>query len=551
MALPRFGGALVVSIPRSSSFGFPVRLPRSAYTQVRFAPTLGFTDGSDLADPPGSITSGRNVWIWGGVLAPRPRLAPLGSNNVLADRPTGAWNYSDVGGLLYPMIASKGTVAYLAGASWQALTYVSGTSNNPPSGGQNDFWRSTSVYLPRADANIAIMANGVDPLFAWAGPSNGTGFSTLSQAPIAKDVALLQNHAVAWNVGDLSSTSQLVTRAQWSVRGDPENWTDSSGFAGSEDLLDMRGAGTRIFAQNDQLLVATEEEIWRGQFVGAPFVFQFTPFSRNLGMPFPNAAIQTQDGLYFLGNDLMIYRIDPYWSAQPVAVGKEVQRALHDMNADPTTSFFGFHADARQLTLYFSTTAGVAPMNGFTLEVDRGTWTPQLFQHTLSVAFKSPFPTSTATTWGALVGSYANQTLTYNQLLGTAGNETESVVASAGTAYVFSHSATSDAGVAVTSEAVLGTLFAAIPDRRKFVDHVRWDLRTNSTSSVSVAVSGDLGNTYQEQELNVSAGSQTSQYKTNWGVDGVYHTVRIRCDAPDTFELAGVTVRAKLGGEAF
>lgn len=548
----------MVSTPRSSSFGFPVRLPRSAYTQVRFAPTLGYTDSPDLANPPGSITSGQNCWIWQQRLQQRPRLAQLGSNNILHDQPTGAWEYDDVQGLRYPMIASRSTVAYLNTGLWTALTYASGTSNLPPSGNISDNWFGTSVYLPRADSNMAVFTNGVDPIFAWGGPSSGNAYSTLTEAPIAKDVALLQDHLIGWNIRELSGSGQLVTRVQWSVRGDPEDWTDFNGFAGSEDLLDMRGAGTRIFAQNDQLLIATEHEIWRGQFVGSPFVFQFTPFSRQLGIPFPNAAIQTQDGLYFLGDDLMVYRIDPYWSAQPVAVGKDIQRSLHNMDADPSTSFFGYHADARQLTLYFTTSSGVEPMNGFTFEVDNKTWTPQKFAQSLGRSFQagaSAGNTSALTQWNQLVGTYAAQTLTYAQLLGQtatsgAGSTSDSVVASAGTAYVFSHSATSDGGAVCTHEAVLGTMFAMLPERRKFVDHVRWDLRCDSASSVSVALSGDLGNTYQEQQLSISAGSQTSQYKTNWGIGGTYHTVRIRADSPAVFELNGVTVRGKIEGEA-
>jgi hypothetical protein len=541
----------MVSTPRSSSFGFPVPLPRSAYTQVRFVPNLGYTDSPDLLNPPGSITSGRNIWIWQNRLVPRPRLQQLGTNNVLGDQPTGAFAYYDVSGTNYPMIASKATVAYLNSNTWTPLTYVSGVSNKPPSGGVNDLWFGTSTYLPRADANIEVMTNGVDPVFAWAGPSNGTGFSTLTEGPIAKDVSLLQDHVVAWNVRYLSSASQLVTRLQWSARGDPENWSSIASFAGYEDLLDMRGIGTRIFAQNDQLLVATDKELWRGQYVGAPFVFQFTPFARSLGMPFPNAAIQTPDGLYFLGGDLMVYRIDPYWSAQPVAIGKAIQRSLHQMDADPNTSFFGYHADARQLTLYFTTTAGAEPMNGFTLEVDTGTWTPQLFQHALVASFVAPQTSSSATQWNQLVGSFAAQTLTYAQMLGggASGSEIESLVASAGTAYSLSHSATSDDGVAVTSEAWLGTLFAALPERRKFLDHTRWDLQADSASSVSVSAA-PLGGTFQEVALAVSAGSSTSQYRANWGIDSVYHTVRIRADAPNTFSLHGVTVRAKIGGEA-
>lgn len=542
----------MVSVPRSSQWGFPVQLPRSAYTQVRFAPTLGFTASPDLVNPPGSITSGRNLWIWAGRLTPRPRLQFLGDVNILQDQPTGAWEYDDVNGVAWPMITSKRTVAYLNSSTWQALTYVSTSSNNPPSGGVNDLWHEVSTYLPRLDANIAVMANGVDPLFAWGGPSNGTGFSTLTQAPIAKDVAQLQNHLVAWNIRYQSSSSQLVTRVQWSARGDPEQWADPTTFAGYEDLLDMRGAGTRIFAQNDQLLLATEHELWRGQFVGAPFVFQFTPFSRQIGIPFPNAAIQTQDGLYWLGGDLMVYQLEPFWAAEAKPIGKAIQRSLHEQDADPTTSFFGYHPDSRQLTLYFTTTVGQEPMNGYTLEVDNGTWTPQLFQQALGVSFQAPIVSSAATQWNQLVGGFATQTLNYNQLLGLSTDAlvAEALVSSAGTAYVLSHSATSDDGVAVTSEAELGTLFAGQPERKHFVDQVRFDLRTDTTSTVSVAVRDLSGQYGSEQTIGLSASSNNSQYLTYWGVPAVYHTVRIRSDAPNDWELNGVTVRAKDTGPA-
>src|SRR5512146_385006 len=113
---------------RQSLFGFPVPLPKSAYTQVRFAPTLGYTDNPDIPNPPGSITSGRNVCLWQNRLLPRPLLQKLASNNVLADSPTGAFQYNDVSGTFYPIITSKATVAYLSGAAWQGIAYVSGTS---------------------------------------------------------------------------------------------------------------------------------------------------------------------------------------------------------------------------------------------------------------------------------------------------------------------------------------------------------------------------------------------------------------------------------------
>ena len=539
---------------RQHAFGFPVRLPRSAYTQVRFAPVAGYSDTPDLQTNPASITSGMNVWIRQNRLLPRPRLARIGTT-VLGDSPTGAFGYFDINGTEYPMLTSKRTVMFLNGADWQALTYVaSGTTNYPPAGGANDPWNATSIYLPRLDANIAVMANGVDPLFAWGGPSNGTAFSTLTQAPIAVDVAVLKDHLVAWNIREPSSSSQLVTRVAWDVRGDPEDWSSINEFAGAEDLLDMRGIGTRVFTQGDELLLATDKEIWRGRHVGPPFVFQFTPFARSQGIPYGRAALQTLDGLFWLGDDFMIYRLAPFGYAQIESIGSAIQRTLHDTLLEPSKAFFGYHPDARQLSLYYSVTAGAAPVRAFTLNTATGTWTPQRYTQGLSVGFSSPVATSSsATTWGALVGTYAAQTLTYNQLLGLGGAgapANEAVVSSTGTPYSFTHSASSDDGQTVTHDATLGALFASMPERRKYLDQARWDVRADSASSLSVAVSADLGATFTEQRLAISAQSATTQLKTNWGLDGVYHMIRLRTDSPHTFEVNGITVRAKIGGEA-
>lgn len=546
----------MVSVPRFGQFGIPPKLPRSNYTQLRFTAVEGYSDLPDLQATPGSLISSRNIWLWAGRLLPRPRLAQFGDINVLQETPTGAFVYNDVMGQDFPMAYSSDTVAYYHGGTWSGLSYLpSGSTNYPPSGGVNDYVFGVTTYVPRADVNIAAFTNGVDPIFAWGGPVlNPLTYSTLTGAPIAQDVAVLGNKLVAWNVREPSSTSQLVTRLQWAASGDPEEWVDTAQFAGYLDLLDMRGVGTRIFMQNDQLIIASDKELWHTADLGPPFIFDPKPFSRQLGIPFQRAAIQTTDGLFWLGPDFMVYRL-PYWSVQIEEVGKAVQRTLQQTCADPTSAFFGYNGEARQLTLYYSAAEGVFPQRGLTLNTLTGKWTPQTFQHELVVGFQSPtagggIPSNVQ--WNQLVGSFASQTIRYNSFQGVTGTIREAVLGSDGTAYTFSYSAPHDDGRSVTHEATLGACFTNLPERRKFVDHVRWDLRANVSSTVSVAVSPDLGHSWpSEQSLTISAQSETTQVKTNWGVSGTYHTVRIRCDSPASFELNGVTIRAKLEGESF
>ena len=565
----------MVSIPRQGQFGFPVHLPQSSYTQERVMPTKGYTDLPDIPAGPQSIVSGQNIWIWQERLTPRPRLQQLGTN-ALSDVPTGAFTYYDVTGDGFPMIFSKGTATYFdPAAGWTTLSYNSNLSsgvNHPPSGGQNDRIFGTATYLPRADTNIAVWVNGVDPAFCWGGPINtgiagseGTGYSTLTQAYIAHDVTIANSRLVYWNVGYTSTSSQLVTRVAWTAAGDPE---DNTGIdAGYQDLLDMRGVGTRCFTVADQLVVATDQEIWRGTFVGPPYVYQFTPLSRTQGVPFPRAAINTPEGLFFLGDDDMVYNIPPfYWYSKIDPVGIAVQRTLHNQMADATTAFFGYHADAKQLTLYYTDTTGAYPNRGLTYNTLSKVWTPQKFAQNLVVGFTgdqtsaNTMGTSSATTWGALVGPLSGNILTYNQLLGFSGGGTggiqgleEACISSAGTAYTFQHGSvqSTDDGVQVMAEATLGPMFVALPDRRKFFDEVRVDVQADSSSVLSIAISGDLGQTFPvETALQLSQGSTSSQYRVkSTGVSGINHTIRIRSQ-DGTWNIPAITGKAKIEGEA-
>ena len=370
------------------------RRSRSATTSTRFIPVEGFTELPDIEAPPGSITSGQNIWIRRGRLEPRWRLQQA-ADNILNDTPTGAFDYDDVGGARFPVVTSQDTVAFLDNDSYVSLQYVSGTSNFPPTGGLNDQYYGTSVYLPRRDLNVGVFTNGVDPLFAWGGPSDNTGFSTLTQGPIAEDVTLFANRVVALNIRELSSSSRVVQRVQWSIAGDPENWLGiGSGF---EDLVDMRGEGTRIFSTEDEMVLASTEEIWRGRLIRGDFVFQFSPLNKEVGAPFGKAVIQTRAGIFWLGADSNIYHLQ---GAQLRQVGNDIQRTVRDTIANEKAAFFGYNDELQQLTFYYSTTPTGQPDRAFTLHLkDRAKWTPQRFGDPITHAFQLNIPSS-ATTWG-------------------------------------------------------------------------------------------------------------------------------------------------------
>lgn len=532
---------------RLTTFGVSLAPRPNPLAVERLVPQYGFTEAGDLNAPPGSFVSGENVWVRPGLWEPRWRYAQVGTDTPLPAVPVGSAVYDDVSGSRYPVVASDRIVAYLNGDSWDALAYVSGTSNLPPSGTENDRMFGVSVYLPRADANLLLFTNGVDPLFAWAGPSSGTGFSTLTQAPICKDVVLFDNRPVAWNLRDLSSSSQLVTRVAWTVRGDPEDWTTTTSFAGFEDLLDMRGVGTRAFVEGDALYLFSTEEVYLGRKVGPPFIFQFSPLDRTRGLPYPRAALQTSHGVFWLGADKMIYRLS---RGIIEAVGAAIQRTLVTEMQSPDRSLFSWNEALAQLTLTYTTSGGAYGQRQFTLNLLNGQWTRHSLPWPVAATVQVAQTTSSATTWGGLTGTIAGQTLTYAEMLGNLGQNavTDGLVTSAGTVYGASPSATSDGGVTPLHEIVLRSL-TSDPSRRKLVTAARLEAAGQANSTLSIAFSGDLGRTIGAETLvTLPALSQSSQFVMRNTVDGAYPAIRLRSSSASTWLVTGLQVEAKVRG---
>ncbi|KKK80691.1 hypothetical protein LCGC14_2820970 [marine sediment metagenome] len=191
-------------------FGFtrPTR-PRSATTSVRFIPTEGFTELPDIEAPPGSITSGQNVWIRHGRLEPRWRLQQA-ADNILNDLPTGAFDYDDVGGARFPVVASQDTVAFLNNDSYVSLQYVSGTSNFPPTSGQNDTFFGTPDSSALFGTGFFNRAKFFEQVFADAG-NGGNDVAELHDSAL-NDLLDAQGDVARLTNEDLGAIFQQATK---------------------------------------------------------------------------------------------------------------------------------------------------------------------------------------------------------------------------------------------------------------------------------------------------------------------------------------------------
>jgi len=531
---------------RLTKVGFPIRPTRQQKFEEIVTPTSGFTDSSPVFADPSSFYSGQNVWIKSGAMFPRSRLSSIGTTSLVGE-PNGLFIYDTITGGSVPVVTSQDTVAYFQNQSFTTLTYASGVSNLPPTGAATDEFFGTTVYLESDDNNIAVFTNGIDPVFAAEGPSTNTAFSTLTEAPICTDIALFDNKLVGWNIEFVSTTSRLVQRVQWSVSGDPEDWTGvGSGF---EDLVDMRGAGTRIFATEDRLILATDKEVWQGRRVGFPFIFSFSAIDKTIGMPFGRPVIQTQRGIFWLNDDFNIYRVV---GGRITPVGDAIKEILRRELVALDEAFFGFNEQQGLLTLYYPTSAGGFARKAFALDIVEGHWTPHTFTQELVISGAVGITTSD-TTWGGLTGTLDEQNLTFDELLGISGAVEEAVFSSDGTAYIFHSGATGDDGSTVEEDAYFGGLFKEDFTSVKFLNEVKLDVSADVASTLSVAGSNNLGETFGEEvQLSISASSTYTQAQVNFNtLSGVNPSLRIRSDDGSRWKVARYYAKAVKKGRSF
>lgn len=518
-------------------YGVPIQFPvRSLSSIVIVEPTLGLDTAQPSVDAPlGSTPSADNYIMREGALEPRPMLTLKNTNPQPLSVPVlGGWEVADVSNNRYPLISGTSTIAWYSSASWSQLSYVAaGGINSPPAGSTTSFWDATQVYYDKRDENIAVLANGsYQSLYCWE--SNTTVFSTLTGAPPAKYVAAMDNYLIAFNILDPGSgSSAFVQRVQWSDRGSASSWT--GGLSGYEDLLDMRGQGTRVLPQENRLVLFSDAEIWQGTTSDFPFVFRFQPLDRSIGCPYSFTASQTPLGIVFLARNLQTYLL-PKAGGPAVPIGQRIHREIRNSIDAPERAWSVYDPNTDQWQLYYAIRGGTGrPQRAIYLNLQDGSWAPQSFDRvsgglslTRGFAVTGVATSSSATTWGGLQAAgvrWADLSMSWAALGGITNTQDARSIyvgSSAGTMYEFNSTATSDNGLGVESRWRSGGLEGLSPDGQKTVTEFRVDYQGDSASSLTVRFTQNTGASFEAgRRINLPATSALSQ-----GIDYPYLPAR-------------------------
>lgn len=500
----------------------PVR-PRPSILTSIVEPTLGLNVSQPSVDAPLGSTPSSDNWIMReGGLEPRPMLsrrgatsAPLG-NNVI----TGLYELTSVTNARFPLASGTTRVAVYGQASapndWSVLSYVSaGGVNDPPNlAAGTDYYDFAQVYFALRDENIAYMAAGSYQSL-YVTQSNTTVFSSMTGAPRARFVASLDNYVMAFNIRE--GSADYVQRAQWCDRGSASSWT--GGLSGFEDLLSMKGQGTRIWVQDNKFLLSSDEEIWQAVQRDYPFTWQFGPYDTTRGCPYSWTVTNTPMGTMFLGKDYQVYLL-PKGGGTSQPIGQPLHRSIRNLIDQPGRAWAVYDNTYGQFQLYYPIKGGSGyPQRAVFLDINEGSWAPQSFDRTggaLSVTRGAEVAlSSSATTWGGLHAAgirWADLNMSWADLGGVSEQRAVMMGTSNGTLAYMNSVATSDFGTAVECYWQSPGMFGNSPEQQKTVNQFRVDYQADSASSLTVRFSQTLGQSFGvETQVNLPAVSGISQ----------------------------------------
>jgi hypothetical protein len=387
--------------------------------------------------------------------------------------------------------------------------------NDPPAlTGGSDYWDFTQTYSAARDQNLAIGAAGSYQTL-YVTQSDTTVFSSLTGAPRAKYVATLNDYVIAFNMKDGNGT--YVQRVSWNDRGSASSWT--GGLSGFQDLLSMKGAGTKAFVQDNKLMLTSDEEIWQGVPANYPFTWDFQPYDTSRGCPYSWTVAKTPLGTMFLGKDYQVYLL-PKGGGLATPIGQRLHRTIRNTIDNPTRAWAVYDNTYSQYQLHYAIKGGSGyPQRAVFLDINAGSWAPQSFDRSggqLSLTRGAEiYQASSATTWGGLQAAgirWADLQMSWAELGGT--SEARAILAgsSAGTAFYFNSNATSDNGTPVECRWQSTGLGGEDPSQQKTVREFRVDYQGDSASSLTVRFSQNMGGSFGiNTRLDLPAVSGLSQ----------------------------------------
>lgn len=441
----------------------------------------------------------------GGTVQPRSGLSSYNGATGLGEHVVGGDEFFDNQGNWAAIIASKETFAHLdsESPSWNVLT----DNGTRPTGQKEDGWDTAQIYDDKRDKNIGIFTNGEDlPKFApiqTAAPTVSDYTESASAVSNAEAVTVLDERVVFGNIEE--DSTQRGERVVWSARGKPHNWDNFGTEAGGVDLDQMEGDINAIVAQGDIGLIFSDQEVWQMRPRRDVFAFDFQPLTQELGTPFGRTVRQTPQGVFFLGQDLEIYRIaggsvEAVGPRQP-GESSRIQSHLQRNMVKGKRAWAAYNQSRRRYELYYATDTDEWAREALFYDMENDSFWVQRFSQELTHGFD--FADTGSFLGGSTIDEHTETIDENTTKIDNVGfvrppieDRKMTTFTSDGTALRFVEGQITDDGEPIDSRWRSNGLRIDTSSRRHELSAVKMEYESESASSATVTTTDDGGVTF-------------------------------------------------------
>lgn len=160
-------------------------------------------------------------------------------------------------------------------------------------------------FCPRNGA-IYHWSPGMDTTTALA--TRGTALlddPTANAVPLMASAVLVTDdrHLVAFGTNDIGGSAQDPLLVRWSDQEDYAEWQPAVTNTAGGYRLDTGSFIVAVQKTRQETLVWTDSALYSMQFLGPPYVFGFTPLSRNISILSPQAVARASNMTFWMGQD--------------------------------------------------------------------------------------------------------------------------------------------------------------------------------------------------------------------------------------------------------
>lgn len=181
-------------------------------------------------------------------------------------------------------IALDGATRLIAGTDAGLYHYSGGAWTSVYAGSYSNHWQFAQF------GNLAIGVQGAAPV--KYNLAAGTAAALGGSPPSGRYITTAKDFVVISGVDSANST------VYWSAINNAEGWTPGTDQSDVQVIPD--GGEITGLAGGEYMLIFQREQIWRGQYVGVPFIFQFDKVTQGIGTIAANSVVTVGRTVYFI-----------------------------------------------------------------------------------------------------------------------------------------------------------------------------------------------------------------------------------------------------------